>query len=518
VTQAAVPSFVDGRRVHCSGEIFVKLDPSTGSELTSLHKGRQSDVDVAMAAAHRGFRCWAALPVAERLRILRRAAELMRERDHELGSLEAQETGRPLAGVTLSSVRLGADCLDDFANAASMLFDAWRPQSRAAARTRYEPRGVCVGVGSPHRPLYAACVQAAPALAAGNAVVFKPSELAPVGVVRLAEIFLEAGLPPGVFNVVQGRSGTAGMITGHRDAAAVMARETVGAGSFGLTASSSLGELVGDEVASFRSNLIVFSDSDIEAACRAAVSTFDSHGRNGNGGARVFVQRSVAERVLTRVSALTSRLRVGLPMDHATDVGPLICGVQLASMLDLVTSCVATGARLVVGGHRVVVRDAAGGFFLAPTVLADCTDAMTRARQGVSGPLLYVLPFDNESEVVRRVNAGTDLGDTGIFARDTDRANRVVTALASHTCWINLSGASSIEGPWERADVGISALAGQLAGLLRFSRSMVVHTAGFGPSPKQCLGPAETPKAVAPRIADGLGETLLTLSGQGTPQ
>jgi betaine-aldehyde dehydrogenase len=515
--QAAVPSFVDGRRVHCSGETFVKLDPSTGSDLAWLHKGRQSDVDAAMAAAHRGFRCWSAIPVAERLRILRRAAELMRERDHELASLEAQETGRPLEGVTLSSVRLGADCLDDFANAASMLFEAWRPHSRASARTRYEPRGVCVGVGSAHRPLYSACVQAAPALAAGNAVVFKPSELAPIGVLRLAEILLEAGLPPGVFNVVQGRSGTAGMIIGHRDAADVMNRGTAGAGSCRSPRQSSLGELAGDEPSSVRSNLIVFNDADIEAASRAAVSTFDSHGFSGNGGARVFVQRSIVEPVLARLSALTSRLRLGRPMDRATDVGPLISSAQLASMLQLVTSCVATGARLVAGGHRVAARDAAGGFFIAPTILADCTDEMTIASQGVHGPLLYVLPFDTECEVVQRVNAAIDFGGTGIFTRDTDRANRVVRALKSDTCWVDPSSAPSIELPWERTDTSISALPGQLADLLRFTRKTVVHTGVFGRSSEQCRGRAVIPKTVAPEIADRMGETLLTLSGHRHP-
>jgi betaine-aldehyde dehydrogenase len=420
------------------------------------------------------------MPVAERLGILRRAAELMRERDHELASLEAQETGRPLEGARLSSVRLGADCLDDFAHAAAMLFGAFRPDSRASARTRYDPLGVCVGVGSSHRPLYAACLQTAPALAAGNAIVFKPSELAPVGTLRLAEIFLEAGLPPGVFNVVHGRSGTAGMIIGHREAEAVMGRGTGSVGSGRSAGPSCLGEFTGHEASSVRSNLIVFDDADIEQACKAAVSTFDSHGPGGNGGARMFVQRSHVDLVLARLSTLASRLRLGRPMDPATDVGPLICSGQLAGMLRLVTSCVATGARVVAGGHRVDAPDAAGGFFIAPAVLGDCTDEMTMAPQGVHGPVVYVLSFDTECEVVGRVNAAFDVGGTGVFTRRTDRAKRVVGAVKSNTCWVDYFGAPSLELPWDRTDMSIAALPDQLTELLRLTRSKVVHTGVFG--------------------------------------
>lgn len=467
----SIPSFIDGRGLDCSGERFVKLDPGTGSAMAWMHKARQADVDAAMDAARRGFRQWSATPAEQRLQVLAGAAALMRERDRELAGLEAQETGRPLDGVLVSSVQSGADCLDDFANAAALLFDAEQP-ARTGTRTVYEPLGVCVGVGSSHRPLHSACAQTAPALAAGNAVVFKPSELAPAGALRLAQILCEAGLPPGVFNVLQGKRGTAGMLLGHHDAAVVLAGPSQGSGSVSNATAGS--ETIGGDDTSIRSTLIIFDDADIEAACSAAVSAFDSHGATGNGGACVFVQKGVASSLVARLAARAGRLRIGPPTGSATKVGPLTDGVQLAGMLRFINACVDRGAKLAAGGYRAADPDLAGGFFIAPTVLADCTDDMLTPAAG-AGPLMAVSSFDDECEVLERANAAIRCGTVGIFTRDADRAHRVIAALRTETAWINTFDPPTRPSSRDRMDANIASLPGHWAALLRLVRVKRIH-------------------------------------------
>lgn len=472
--QPTVQSFVDGRSVNCSGERFVKLDPSTGLVLTGMHKARQSDVDAAVRAAQRGFGCWSAMPVPARLRILGRAAALIRERAPELAKLEAQETGRPIEGVLASSVQAGADCLDRFANAASLLFDAWRPMG-GFTRMIHAPLGVCVGLGSSHRPLQSACAQVAPALATGNTVVFKPSDLAPAAAFHLALIFAEAGLPRGVFNVLQGQRGTAGMVMGHRDAAVLLGVGAASHGHAGFSRETPLHLTTGDGASLSRSILIVFDDADVDAACKAAVSALDSHGATGNSGARVFVQRSMVDRLVARLTRQVGRLHIGRPTDRLTDIGPLSTGTQLAGMLEFVTACVEGGARVAAGGHRVSAPELADGFFIAPTVLANCTDDMMTARTACTGPLLAVLPFDSECEVVRRANDGACLGGAAIFTGDSDRAIGVATALRTEAVWINTFDSATRMSNLEQMQTGTSLFPGDLACLLRYVRSTAIH-------------------------------------------
>jgi betaine-aldehyde dehydrogenase len=463
-----IPSFVDGRSVDCSGELFFKLDPSTGLVLAGMHKARQSDVDAAVRAAQRGFGCWSAMPVPARLRILGRAAALIRERAPELAKLEAQETGRPIEGVLASSVHAGADCLDGFANATSLLSDAWRPAG-GPIRVIHAPLGVCVGLGSSHRPIHSVCAQVAPVLATGNTVVFKPSDLAPVSAFHLATIFSEAGFPPGVFNVMQGQRGTAGMVMGHRDAAAPIGGGAASNGPSGRSRELPLDGEPGNGASLNRSILIVFDDADVEAVCKAAVSALDSRGETGNSGARVFVQRSMVDRLVARLIRHVGRLHVGRPTVRSTDVGPLITGTHLASMLQFVASCVEGGAHVVAGGQRAAAPELADGFFIAPTVLANCTDDMMTAHATCTGPLLAVLPFDSECEVVRRANGGACLDGAAIFTSDTDRAIGVATALKTEAAWINTFDPST-----RKSDQG--QVQTDLACVLRYVRSTVIHT------------------------------------------
>jgi len=220
--------------------------------------------------------------------------------------------------------------------------------------------------------------------------------------------------------------------------------------------------------------VIVFDDADIEAACSAAVSAFDSHGASGNGGACVFVHRSLASSLVARLAARAGRLHIGPATGSETNVGPLTDGVQLARMLRFINACVDRGAKLAAGGHRVADPDLVGGFFLAPTVLAGCTDDMLTS-DAVAGPLLAVLVFDDECEVLERANAALRGGAAAIFTRDADRAQRIVAAVRAETAWINAFDPPTRPSPRDRMDANIGSMPCHWAALLRLVRVKRIH-------------------------------------------
>ena len=205
MSEAFIFSCVNGHLVHGSGEPFTSVNPATGQAFATLHDALQADVDAAVIAAQQGFEVWSAMTGTERGRILRKAADILRSRNAELAALEVQDTGKPIQEALMVDVMSGADCIEYFAGAAATLTGQQYPLKNAFAYTRKEPRGVCVGIGAWNYPLQIACWKSAPALAAGNAMIFKPSELTPATAVELAKVYLEAGVPPGVFNVLQGR-------------------------------------------------------------------------------------------------------------------------------------------------------------------------------------------------------------------------------------------------------------------------------------------------------------------------
>jgi betaine-aldehyde dehydrogenase len=219
MSQPSIPSFVNGQHLQGSGERFESINPATGKAYAAVHDASQADVDAAVAAAQAGFLVWSAMTGTERGRILRRAADMLRSRNDELAALEVQDCGKPIQEALVVDVMSGADCIEYFAGAAATLTGQQYPLKNAFAYTRKEPLGVCVGIGAWNYPIQIACWKSAPALAAGNAMVFKPSELTPATAVKLAEIYLEAGVPPGVFNVLQGRGATGAMLAAHEGVA-----------------------------------------------------------------------------------------------------------------------------------------------------------------------------------------------------------------------------------------------------------------------------------------------------------
>ncbi len=425
------------------------INPASGALLAQLPVDGPAQIDAMVARARVAQKRWAALTGAERGRVLHRAAQLLRERNAELAELETRNTGKPIQETRSVDVLSGADCLEYYAGLAAGLAGEHLDLGPAAfGYTRREPLGVVAGIGAWNYPLQIACWKSAPALACGNAMIFKPAELTPLTAIRLEEIYLAAGLPPGVFQVAQGRAVTGQLLTRHPDIRKISLTGEVGTGRAVMADAAASLKQVTLELGG-KSPLIVFEDARLDnAVAGALLGNFYSAGEVCSNGTRVFVQRRVREEFLARLQRRASAMRVGDPLDPATQVGALISEEHMEKVLGYIARGRAQGARLLTGGMRVTSGDLANGFFVAPTVFDGCHDDMDIVRQEIFGPVMAVLEFAEEEEVIRRANA-TEFGlAAGVFTNDLTRAHRVIAQLEAGTCWINHYNVTPIELPF----------------------------------------------------------------------
>ncbi len=462
--RALLTAFVDGRLnkadgarsqpraavwTPVAGERFASINPATGEVLAHCRVAGAAEVDAAVGAARRGQAEWAATTAVERARILRRAADLLRARNDELATLETRDTGKPIQETRVVDVMSGADCLEYFAALAQSVSGEYIDLGKLAfGYTRREPLGVVAGIGAWNYPLQIACWKSAPALAFGNAMIFKPAELTPLTAEKLAEIYLEAGVPAGVFQVVQGFADTGRLLTRHPDIRKVSLTGEVGTGKAVMSDAAQSLKNVTLELGG-KSPLIVFDDAKLDnAVAGAMLANFYSAGQVCSNGTRVFVQRGVKAAFLERLIARVRAMRIGDPLDPATQVGALISRQHMEKVLGYVARGRAEGAQLLVGGTRVVDGDLANGAFVAPAVFDACRDDMSIVREEIFGPVMSVLEFEHEDEVVARANA-TDFGlSAGVFTNDLTRAHRVIARLQAGTCWINHYNVTPIELPF----------------------------------------------------------------------
>ncbi|MBF1803022.1 betaine-aldehyde dehydrogenase [Alloalcanivorax profundimaris] len=431
-----------------AGEFFDSLNPATGQVICRVAVAGAEDVEQAVAAAERGLREWRALDGTARGRVLMRAAELLREHRDELARLESLDAGKPIAETPEADVDSAADCLEYFAGQASSLQGEYQEVDGGFFYTRPEPLGVCAGIGAWNYPLQIAAWKSAPALAAGNAMIFKPAELTPLSAPRLAELFQEAGLPDGVFNVVQGFAETGQALTGHPRIAKVSLTGEVGTGKAVMRAASDSLKAVTLELGG-KSPLIVFEDANLDNAVSGALlGNFYTQGQICTNGTRVFVHESVRDAFVEKLLARTARLRLGDPQDPDTDVGPLISQGHLEHVMDYIETGKREGGRVLIGGERARVPGFEDGNFVMPTVFDDLTDEMTIVREEIFGPVLSLLTFREEREVTARANA-TPFGLAGgVFTRDLDRAHRMAANLEAGIVWINHYNITPIEMPF----------------------------------------------------------------------
>lgn len=443
--------YIGGHRVDAtSGKTFQTINPANGEVLAEVQVASAADVDSAVASAKQGQLVWAMMTAMQRSRILRRAVEILRERNDELAELETLDTGKPLSETRYVDIVTGADVLEYYAGLVPALEGQQIPlRETAFVYTRREPLGVVAGIGAWNYPIQIALWKSAPALAAGNAMIFKPSEVTPLSALKLAEIYTDAGLPDGVFNVLTGTgSEVGGLLTEHAGIEKIsFTGGTVTGKKVMASASSSTLKDVTMELGG-KSPLIIFSDANMDKAADVAMmANFYSSGQVCTNGTRVFVHRSNIKEFEQKIIARVQRIRLGDPQDENNNFGPLVSIAHMNNVLRYIATGVSQGARLLIGGQRVLSGDYASGAYVQATVFSDCTDDMTIVREEIFGPVMSILVYDDEDEVIRRANDSLYGLAAGVITDNISRAHRVIHQLQAGICWINTWGESPAEMP-----------------------------------------------------------------------
>ncbi len=425
--------WIDGQRV-ASPTSFTDVSPIDEAELGEVCAGTSDEVDQAVAAARAAFPAWAALPVAERSALLRRVADGIDARAEELSRVETRDNGSLLRSHRRGVMpRVGMN-FRYFADWAEQLQHADREIRGHRERITFDPAGVVAIITPWNAPLMLATWRIGPALAAGNTVVLKPPEWAPLTASLLAEITHEAGLPPGVFNVVQGSGAEAGApLTRHPDINRLSFTGSVP--TAGVIAAAAAPNIV---PLSFelggKSPLVVFEDADLDLAVNIAVEQFDNAGQVCLGAFRLLVHETIADDFLARVVDRASTLVQGDPRDEATDVSALVSRAHFERVSGFVERAIADGAEPVLGGGP---NTEIGGLYFAPTILTGAAEGSEILTEEVFGPVLTVQPFAHEEEAVRMANSTRFGLAATLVTGDPARAERVSAALDAGTVWVN---------------------------------------------------------------------------------
>ncbi len=442
-------NFINGQALdNGTGKTFDVINPATGELAYQVEEADESIRFAAIESSQLGFEIWSSMSGLERNRILLKAVSILRERNDELAKIEVIDTGKPFQEASVVDVVTGADSIEYFAALAVSIEGSQQDLGGDFYYTRREPLGICAGIGAWNYPLQIACWKAAPALASGNSMIFKPSEETPHGAVKLAEIFIEAGVPAGVFNVVHGAAEVGAWLTGHSDIAKVSFTGEVGTGKKVMAAAASNLKDVTMELGG-KSPLIIFNDADLDDAVSAAMlANFYTQGEICTNGTRVFVQNEIYPKFIELLKQRTEKnIIAGDPMNPVTNFGALISENHKNLVLGYIEKGNQEGAFLLSGGKELSPEGVEAGFFVAPTIFTNCTDDMTIVKEEIFGPVMSVLTFDDEAEVIKRAN-DTEFGlAAGVFTQDIRRAHRVVHQMEAGICWINAYGASPSEMP-----------------------------------------------------------------------
>lgn len=476
--QPRASHFIGGEYVEDdTGDDIPVIYPATGEVIARVHAATPAIVEKALKAAADAQEDWAAMTGRERGRILTRAAAIIRERNRELSILETYDTGKPLSETLVADATSGADALEYFGGMAGTLTGQYIPAGgEDFAYTIREALGVTVGIGAWNYPTQIACWKGAPSLACGNTMVFKPSETTPLCALKVAEILTEAGAPPGVYNVVQGMGAVGAALVGDDRVQKISLTGSVPTGRKVYEAAARGLKHATMELGG-KSPLIVFADADLDEAVSGAINgNFFASGQVCSNGTRVFVEASVREAFLERLVGRLNGAVIGDPMDEATTFGPMVSERQMQIVEGFIAKGREEGARLVCGGERVDRL----GFYLEPTVFAEVTDGMTIAKDEIFGPVMSVLDFETEDEVMRRANA-TPFGlSAGVYTRDISRGHRVVRGLKAGTCWINAYNLTPVETPFGGTKASGLGRENGHAAIEAWSQVKTVYVAGGG--------------------------------------
>jgi betaine-aldehyde dehydrogenase len=463
------PLYIAGKR-HSTKETFQTIDPSNDQPLAETCIADRDSIDAAVRAGHGAFTAWSTLPAIERSRILLKAVAILRERNDELAAIETKDTGKPFTETSTVDIVTGADVLEYYANLVAsgglngettqLRPDAWIYTKKAAL-------GVCAGIGAWNYPIQIALWKSAPCLAAGNCMVYKPSEFTPLHALKLAEIYTEAGVPPGVFNVVQGAGDVGAMLTSHPGIAKVSFTGQVSTGCKVASSAAAGMKYVTMELGG-KSPCIILPDAGLENAVDGAMmANFFSTGQVCTNGTRVFVPNSMLKAFEKRVVEKMSHVRAGPVMDPSTNFGPLVSKVHHAKVLKYIKHGIENDKAKVLYGGLGLPDLASGadknGYWVKPTIFTNCTDNMLITREEIFGPVMTILPYDDSQSdyleaLIARAN-DTRMGlAAGVFTSDINLGHKLIDQIEAGITWVNTWGESPAEmsvGGWKMSGVGV---------------------------------------------------------------
>ena len=439
---------IHGKRVPAAaGRYFTTLNPATEQIVAEVAEAGAADVDAAVRSSRAAFEGeWGQMRAADRGGLMLKLADAIRQVGHELIELESLDAGKPVSGIRRQDLPAVLDTLTYYAGMADKINGQVIPaRTDALTYTLREPLGVVGAIVPWNFPLMIGMWKIAPALACGCTVVLKPAENTPLSAMRIGELALEVGFPAGVLNVIPGFGKIAGQaLVDHPDVDKITFTGSPAVGRQILRGAAGNLKRVTLELGGKSAN-IIFPDCDLDAAVRAAsAGVFFNTGQVCSAGSRILVHQDVYDEVVERIAARAAAIRLGNPLDTATNMGPLISEVQMKRVLDYIEIGRREGAKIVTGG----ARSGKLGYFVSPTVFCGVTHEMRISQEEIFGPVAAVIPFEDDEDALRIANGTVYSLAAGVWSSDISRVHRFARRLKAGTVWVNTFGPTDVRLPW----------------------------------------------------------------------